>query len=113
MMLVEETTVPTSALPVAEFKDHLRLGSGFSDDGVQDAVLENYLRAAMAAIEARTGKILIEREFSWTLTAWRDDRRQPLPVAPVNAISSVTLLDMQGQETAMDPDRWYLEPDMQ
>lgn len=113
MMLVEETTVPTSALPVAEFKDHLRLGSGFSDDGVQDAVLENYLRAAMAAIEARTGKILIEREFSWTLTAWRDDRRQPLPVAPVNAISAVTLLDMQGQETAMDPDRWYLEPDMQ
>jgi uncharacterized phiE125 gp8 family phage protein len=28
------------------------------------------LRAAMAAVEARTGKILIEREFSWTLTAW-------------------------------------------
>ena len=113
MMLVEETTVPTSALPVAEFKDHLRLGSGFSDDGVQDAVLENYLRAAMAAIEARTGKILIEREFSWTLTAWRDDCRQPLPVAPVNAVSDVTLLDMQGQETVMDTDCWHLEPDMQ
>jgi len=113
MMLVEETTVPTSALPVAEFKDHLRLGSGFSDDGVQDAVLKNYLRAAIAAIEARTGKILIEREFSWTLTAWRDDRRQPLPVAPVNAVSAVTLLDMQGRETAVDPDRWYLKPDMQ
>ncbi len=113
MMLVEETTVPASALPVVQFKDHLRLGSGFSDDGVQDAVLESYLRAAMAAIEARTGKILIEREFSWTLTAWRDARRQPLPVAPVNAISAVTLLDMQGQETVVDADRWYLEPDMQ
>ncbi|EBA11371.1 head-tail connector protein [Roseobacter sp. CCS2] len=113
MMLVEETTVPMSALPVAAFQDHLRLGSGFSDDGVQDAVLESYLRAAMAAIEARTGKILIEREFSWTLTAWRDARRQPLPVAPVNAISEVTLLNMQGAETAVDADSWYLEPDMQ
>lgn len=113
MMLVEETTVPVSALPVAAFKDHLRLGSGFSDDGVQDAVLESYMRAAIAAIEARTGKILIEREFSWTLTAWRDARRQPLPVAPVNAVSGVTLLDMQGVETAVDADVWYLEPDMQ
>ncbi|MEJ8560866.1 head-tail connector protein [Yoonia sp. GPGPB17] len=111
MMLVEETTVPVSALPVAQFKDHLRLGSGFSDDGIQDAMLESYLRASMAAIEARTGKILIEREFSWTLTSWRDARRQPLPIAPVNAIDCVTLLDMQGQETAVEG--WYLEPDTQ
>lgn len=113
MMLVEETTVPQSALPVAQFKDHLRLGSGFSDDGLQDAVLESYLRAAMAAIEARTGKILIEREFSWTLTAWRDGRRQPLPVAPVSAVTAVMLIDMTGEETFADGDAWYLEPDSQ
>ncbi|MEL6840854.1 MAG: head-tail connector protein [Pseudomonadota bacterium] len=113
MMLVEETTVPQSALPVGQLKEHLRLGSGFSDDDLQDPVLENYLRAAMAAIEARTGKILIEREFSWTLTAWRDGRRQPLPVAPVNAISAVMLIDMNGDETFADGDAWYLEPDSQ
>lgn len=113
MILVEETTVPLSALPVAEFKDHLRLGSGFSDDGVQDAVLESNLRASMAAIEARTGKVLIAREFSWTLTAWRDARRQPLPIAPVSAISAVTIVNMQGEDASIDPDTWYLEPDMQ
>lgn len=112
MMLVEETTVPQLALPVAQFKDHMRLGSGFSDDGLQDGVLESYLRAAMAAIEARTGKILIAREFSWTLTGWRDARRQPLPVAPVSAISEVTLITLEGDETAAT-DGWYLEPDMQ
>ena len=39
MMLVEETSVPADVLPVAGFKAHLRLGSGFSDDAVQDAVL--------------------------------------------------------------------------
>ena len=113
MMLVEETTVPQSVLPVAQFKDHMRLGSGFSDDGFQDGVLESYLRAAMAAIEARTGKILIERTFSWTLTAWRDARQQPLPVAPVSAISDVTLVAMNGDETIPAVDSWYLEPDMQ
>ena len=113
MMLVEETTVPVSALPVVQFKDHLRLGSGFSDDGFQDAMLESYLRASMAAIEARTGKILIEREFSWTLSAWRDARRQPLPVAPVSAISGVTMVDLLGQQADVDADIWYLEPDIQ
>lgn len=113
MMLIEKTTVPQSALPVAEFKDHMRLGSGFSDDNARDPVLETYLRAAMAAIEARTGKILIAREFEWTLTRWRDCRRQPLPVAPVSAIIGVTLVDMQGVETLTDPKTWVLEPDSQ
>ncbi len=64
MMLVEQTSVPVAALPVAEFKDHLRLGTGFADDGVQDSVLESYLRASMAAIEARTGKVLITRGYT-------------------------------------------------
>ena len=113
MMLVEETTVPLAALPVDQFKDHLRLGSGFSDDGIQDGLLAGHLRAAMAAIEARTGKILIEREFNWTLTAWRDARRQPLQVAPVSAISGVVITAISGVETVIDPDRCYLEPDLQ
>ena len=65
MMLIEETTVPDAALPVAEFRDHLQLGSGFSDDALQDPVLGVFLRAAMAAIEARVSKILIERNFSF------------------------------------------------
>lgn len=113
MMLIEETTVPVAALPVAQLKDHMRLGSGFSDDGLQDTVLETYLRAAIAAIEARTGKILIEREFSWTLTAWRDTRRQPLPIAPVNAVTGIMLIALNGEETIADSDAWYLEPDSQ
>lgn len=113
MMLVEETMVPQSALPVMRFKDHLRLGSGFSDDGLQDEVLEAFLRAAIAAIEARTGKILIEREFSWVLHRWRALERQALPVAPVRAIVEVTLRDSEGDDVAVPPSQWRLEPDMQ
>jgi uncharacterized phiE125 gp8 family phage protein len=112
MMLVEQTTVPTAALPVADFKDHLRLGTGFADDGVQDDVLEAYLRAALAAIEARTSKALIARAFSWTLTAWRDLAAQVLPVAPVSAITSLTIVDLQGGQEVINTAKYTLEQDL-
>lgn len=112
MMLVEQTTVPTAALPVAEFKDHLRLGTGFADDGVQDDVLEAYLRAAIATIEARTSKALITRSFSWTLTAWRDLAAQVLPVAPVSAITALSIFDRLGAEEVIDSGSFVLEPDL-
>ena len=113
MMLVEQTTVPSEALPVSEFKDHLRLGTGFADDGVQDNVLESYLRASMAAIEARTGKVLITRSYGWTLTGWRELSRQALPVAPVAAITEIKIIDRQGAETVVAPTAYRLEPDSQ
>ncbi len=113
MMLIEETTVPQSALPVGLFKEHLRLGSGFSDDGLQDGLLEGFLRSAMAAIEARTSKVLIERDFALTLSAWAEPGQQPLPVAPVSAVAEVALLDRTGQEHPVNAAAWRLRPDMQ
>jgi uncharacterized phiE125 gp8 family phage protein len=111
-MLVEQTPVPLAALPVSQFKDHLRLGTGFDDDGVQDQVLETYLRAAMAAIEARTGKVLLSRSYNWTLSAWRDLSCQALPVAPVSQITSLAITDRMGGSEAIDPQRYTLEVDL-
>lgn len=113
MMLTEETTVPDSALPVDEFKAHLRLGTGFGEETLQDGVLRGFLRAAIAAIEARIGKVLIERDFSWRLNAWRDRAGQVLPVAPVADVTAVTLLDAAGSEVALDAGDYRLEPDSQ
>lgn len=113
MMLVEETQVPQAALPVADFKSHLRLGSGFAEDSVQDAVLESFLRAAMAAVEARTGKVLIEREFSWTLSHWRDASGQILPVAPVSAIAEMVLVNRAGDEALIEATAYQLHPNQQ
>ncbi|MEJ6398037.1 head-tail connector protein [Yoonia sp. 208BN28-4] len=113
MILVEETTVPLSALPLAVFKDHLRLGSGFADDTLQDDALETCLRSALAAIEARTCKVLFARDFLWTLSQWRDQTRQPLPVAPVEDVVTVTLVDRQGSETDWPAEFWMLERDGQ
>jgi uncharacterized phiE125 gp8 family phage protein len=96
MMLIEQTTVPTLALPVQALKNHLRLGTGFADDGMQDGLIESYLRAAMAVIEGRIGKVLIARDFKWSLEDWRAGGEQALPVAPVASISQISLLDRDG-----------------
>ncbi|WP_417277855.1 head-tail connector protein [Celeribacter sp.] len=112
MMLMEQTQVATASLPVAEFRDHMRLGTGFDDDGVQDGVLETFLRAAMAAVEARTNKVLISRDFLYTVTAWRDLSAQVFPVAPVTAIGSFIIVDRLGAETTVDTAKYMLEPDM-
>lgn len=111
MMLIEQTPVPDAALPVDAFKAHLRLGTGFEESTVQDAVVRSFLHAAMAAIEARTGKALITRRFGLTLDFWREAGAQVLSVAPVAAIVSVTLIARDGSETLVDPSAYWLERD--
>lgn len=112
-MLSEVTEVAGAALPVQAMKDHLRLGTGFADDDVQDGLIETHLRAALAAIEGRIGKVLITRQFLLVLADWRDPGDQALPLAPVNAIVSVTLRDGAGVGVAVDPGRYRLIEDLQ
>ena len=95
-MLMTELTGPAQ-VPVAirDFADHLRLGTGFDDDGSQDAMLEMYLRAAASAVEARIGKALITRTLRLILTGWRGEE-QVLPLAPVARVDEVRLRDAGG-----------------
>ncbi|WP_374644517.1 head-tail connector protein [Tabrizicola sp.] len=111
MMLTEETPVPQAALPVEEMKDHLRMGSGFADDGMQDGLIETYLRAALAAIEGRIGKMLFQRRFLWVLECWRE-QEQALPVAPVTGVVSVTLVDAAGGEVVVPSGAYRLIKDL-
>lgn len=111
MMLTEQTPVSSGVLPVEELKDHLRMGSGFTDDGLQDASIESYLRAALAAIEGRIGKMLFERRFLWELEAWREDE-QALPVSPVSGIVSLTLVDVAGGEVVVPSGAYRLVKDL-
>ncbi len=113
MILTELSAPPAAAVPVRAFAEHLRLGSGFADDGSQDAVLELYLRAAMAAIEARLGRALLARPFVWTVSRWRDPASQALPLAPVVSVEAITLIGADGVETAVEPDQWSVLRDAQ
>jgi uncharacterized phiE125 gp8 family phage protein len=111
MVLIDLTTTPTGDLPWYAYKAHLRMGSGFTDDDLQDEVLESYLRAAIAAIEARTGKILLTRQLSWNLTRWSSGGEQALPVAPVSSVISIAREDRAGVETLIEDDTYVLQAD--
>ena len=71
-------------------------GSGFAEDGAEDAALEMYLRAATAAIEARTGLALIARSVLLQVSAWALQDAQPVPMSPVLSVDEVALVDAGG-----------------
>jgi len=109
MILNELTTVPSEAMPVAAFTEHLHLGSGFSDDGANDAALETYLRAALSAIEARSGIALFLRSFSLSLYSWGNPNAQRLPISPVQSIHSMRKISSAGAEVLVNSDHYRLQ----
>lgn len=115
MMLIEETAPAAEALPVAALREHLRLGSGFeiAQDSAETVALTGFLRAAIATIEARTGKVLLTRRFRMQLDDWRDRLGQPLPLAPVIAVEAIEIDDGAGTITELPPESWRLLPDSQ
>lgn len=113
MMLVETTTVPEAALPLSDFRAHLRQGTGFAEESVQDAVLVSFLRAAISAIEGRTGRVLLEQGFAFRLDRWRQPDRIDLPVAPVASVTGIEIVAADGQGTPISPEAWRLVPDSQ
>lgn len=111
-MLVELEPVPGTALPVMELGTHLRLGTGFSTDGLQDGLLASHLRASLAVIEGRIGKALIARRFRWEFAHWRDGgAAQALPLAPVSAVIEVAVVDAHGARTLLSAALWRLRRD--
>lgn len=111
MMLVEETPVSDAALPVDALKEHLRLGTGFTEADLQDSVVLSFLRAAIAAIEARTSKALIVRSFLLTLDGWQNPVGQRLPIAPVRSVTEVAIVDVYGQATVVEPTDYRMKSD--
>lgn len=111
MILIEQIQVPDGDLPIAEFREHLQLGSGFADDGFQDAVLVQHMRAALAAIEGRVSKVLISRDFLLLVSAWRMQGEQALPTAPVSAVQSLSITDFNATAHVVDPKAYWLKKD--
>lgn len=111
MNLSEVTPVPLSALPLQAYRDHLRLGRGFDDDSLQDAVLESTLLAAISAIEDRTGKALLRRQFRYRIGTWQTATVQSLPRGPVQEVQLVTLTARDGGTTVLPADGYTMLPD--
>jgi uncharacterized phiE125 gp8 family phage protein len=113
MMLTEVTPIPGAALPVQNLKDHLRMGSGFGDDSLQDGILADQLRAAIALVEGQVSKAILTRRFLLTLTDWHSFDIQPLPLAPVVSVTTVVTRDRLGVATTLSADRYALVQDIQ
>ena len=91
MAMREVAPVEASELPLAELTAHLRLGTGFADDGLEAPAVERACRAALTAVEARTGRSLIARPFVWRM--WHRPR-SGVAVAPFAPILSVTSVEV-------------------
>lgn len=87
---------------VREFAEHLRLSTGFREDLAEDSVLELYLRTATSAIEARLGLALVSRAMELRITQWSSATEQALPWAPVTELTSVCVIDRDGQRSDID-----------
>jgi uncharacterized phiE125 gp8 family phage protein len=113
MLLKEAAPGAPTPVPLSEFRAHLRLGHGFTDDGAEDAGLEMYLRHAAAVVEARTGQALIARAHILQLAGWNPRGHVVLPIGPVAAIASIRFVRMTagaGATIDLAPGEWELEP---
>ncbi len=113
MILVEETSLADTALPVDELRAYLRLGSGFdlAVNVEEDRALAGFLRAAMATIEGRTGKVLLRRTYRMVLEDWRDRAGQALPMAPVSGVTAVEIEGAGGTQRILPAGSWHLVED--
>ena len=107
-MMVELVPVPQAVLPIAAFREYLRLGSGFADDAFQDTILESSLRAALAMVERRTGIAVLSRGFRYSASRWRDRAGHMLPVSPVTAVTSVRIINANGVASEVAAGGWRL-----
>jgi len=107
-MLIEVTPVDDAVLPVGALREQLRMGTGFTDESVQDGLLIGCLRAALALIEARTGKAVLARAFQVRLPGWSDRFSQRLPVCPVISVDAVRIVDSAAEAQVVPPESYRL-----
>ena len=65
----------------------------------------------MAAIEARIGSALLTRPFVVSVSHWRAEASQPLPIAPVQSVEAVTLIAADEERAEVPPEAWSLMRD--
>ena len=89
MELTETAPLDAAALPTGELAGHLRLGTGFADDGLEMPAVQSAMRAGIAVVERRTGRVTIGRGFVWRPTR----RAATVPLIPVASVDAVEVVN--------------------
>lgn len=97
---------PPAIEPVtlAEAKAHLRL-TGSDDDDYVAAMIT----AARLQVESATRRLLIDQTWRFYRDDWPPGGRLDLPIAPVTAVTAVTVYDDAGEPTVLAPGSWLLD----
>ena len=93
MTLLLVTGPTEEPVTLAEARAHLRL-----DATNEDALLAALMTAARAALEGQTRRAFVTQSWRLILNEWPGDR-VTLPLAPVSAVTAVTLHDTDGDRT--------------
>lgn len=107
-ILVTAATNEQLPLTLDAAKEHLRV-----DEGHEDAMIQQLVRAAYEAVCVATGRRLATEVWTWQ-TSRRDiarDRSRQLPVAPLSRIDSITYVDASGDAQTLASDRYRLIAD--
>jgi len=99
-MITPPTTLPIS---VAEAKAHLRVT--VDDD---DALIEGYIRAALAHAEMMTGRAFVEQTWEFVVDAFPTVEIGPLTPGPVTS-AVVIYIDADGFEQTVDANDYELD----
>ena len=107
-MLIEKSQIALAQLPIDGLKAHLKLGSAFDLDTLQDDILAGFLRAAIAAVENRIDKILLIRSFEWRPMGLASELI--IPIAPMIAIERIETWGADGVATELASTRYSVIP---
>jgi uncharacterized phiE125 gp8 family phage protein len=97
MALVMTAAPATEPISLAEAKAHLRV-----DATDEDALIGSLISAGRLLVERTMGLALITQGWSYYLDHWPQSCCISLPLAPVQAVSAVTLYDADDAPTVFD-----------
>ncbi len=97
---------PPASEPVllADAKAHLRI-----DDPAEDTYVQALIVSARVRVEVETRRALITQSWTQTLDRWPDDAIVALQMAPVQAITAVTVRDADDVQQPVDPTAYRLD----
>lgn len=101
LIQLDHAAIPPALL--GALADQLRLPTGFADDAAAEPLLSRCLAFAIAFVEGRSGRALVQRRFRVVTREWDAGGRCRLPIAPVVALDGLAVVDAHAERTAYDP----------